>query len=266
MKYNELVLKHQPLDGKSGQSDSLFDFRIRDDSTCALHRYTYNLVKALVHPLHNFLQHHDPNRHNADEIQVMLMPTAGYIAEKAAALQQKSNSLKRPRHPPPPPRVQGRHCYIATNQESLTAETLERAVAGWGVLGVFQISGCSVVHGTPGRHAELKLMEFLANDILQLNVKTWGTNRHPLRKKLPEAHKPIITGERLPCAVCRIAATQYECISRILPSHGHLYFSTIEQEIEKAEGEEKELAKRILLNPEQSSKVLLEKKGRVLTH
>lgn len=186
----------------------------------SLDRYLSNLVRALVHPLHNFLQCHH-GLHNADEIQVMLMPKDGPLAAAEGARVSAAA-----------PRKEGvrsgtsslRRCYVATNNETVTEDGLQDAVRGWGVAGVFQISEFVLVRGEKGRHAEQKLLDHLRAHILP---PFSPPARHRDDSGLMPAQKALVVGERLPCVACRLFATLYEDVAVLLPSHGHMYLSTI---------------------------------------
>ncbi|CBZ29980.1 hypothetical protein, unknown function [Leishmania mexicana MHOM/GT/2001/U1103] len=220
---NELVLRHGTMktsDLKTTRHPALYQ-RVRrphdrSSSPFMLDRYLSNLVRALVHPLHNYLQCHH-SLHNADEVQVMLIPKDGPIAlaDKAAVPSRSSSShggsgaLRR--------------CYVATNNETLTPESLQAAVADWGVAGVFQIGEFVLVTGEKGCHAEKKLLEHLETKVLS----------HAAPPVLPTAdQKALIVGERLPCVACRLFAIAFESVAVLLPSHGHLYLSTIAAGVE----------------------------------
>ncbi|KAG5469100.1 hypothetical protein LSCM4_02496 [Leishmania orientalis] len=215
---NELVLRHGTMktsDLKTTRHPVLYE-RVKKplnrlSSPFMLDRYLSNLVRALVHPLHNYLQCHH-SLHNADEVQVMLMPKDGPIA--------LADRATVPSRPPPPPGACSalRRCYVATNNETLTQESLQAAVADWGVAGVFQIAEFVLVTGEKGCHAEQKLLVHLQTQVLS----------HAAPPVLPTAdQKALIVGERLPCVACRLFAIAFESVAVLLPSHGHLYLSTI---------------------------------------
>ncbi|KAG5469803.1 hypothetical protein CUR178_01942 [Leishmania enriettii] len=215
---NELVLRHGTMkksDLKTTRYPALYERvkkpRNRLSSHFMLDRYLSNLVRALVHPLHNYLQCHH-SLHNADEVQVMLMPKDGPIA--------LADRTTVPSRPPPPPRGSSalRRCYVATNNETLTQESLQAAVADWGVAGVFQIAEFVLVTGEKGCHAEQKLLVHLQTQVLS----------HAAPPVLSTSdQKALIVGERLPCVACRLFAIAFESVAVLLPSHGHLYLSTI---------------------------------------
>ncbi|CAJ1033583.1 hypothetical protein, conserved [Leishmania lindenbergi] len=211
---NELVLRHGTMktsDLKTTRHPVLYQ-RVGRAHDCSsspfmLDRYLSNLVRALVHPLHNYLQCHH-SLHNADEVQVMLMPKDGPIA-----LADRTAT---------PPRFSSypggssalRRCYVATNNETLTQENLQAAVAGWGVAAVFQIGEFVLVTGKKGCHAEQKLLDHLETQVLS----------HTAPSALPSANqKALIVGERLPCVACRLFAIEFESVAVLLPSHGHFY-------------------------------------------
>ena len=184
-----------------------------------LERYLFNLVRALVHPLHNFLQCHH-GLHNADEVQVMLMPKEGPIAAADRAIDSDPNAIVA--------RSGGcdssmfRRCYVATNNETLTQDSLQRAVHQWGVAGVFQISEFVLVRGVKGQHAEQKLLGHLRSRI-------FTSAKFPLHTcdfVSAADQKALVVGERLPCAACRLFAVLFEDVAVLLPSHGHMYLST----------------------------------------
>ncbi|KAK7202025.1 OTT_1508-like deaminase [Novymonas esmeraldas] len=239
---NELVLKHGTMatsDLKTTRRPVLYH-RLAGKHACSsspflLDRYLSNLVRALVHPLHNFLQCHH-SLHNADEVQVMLMPREGPIAEA----DRRSHPFASPANG-----TAARRCYIATNNETLTEGSLQAAVADWGVAGVFQISEFKLVTGEKGRHAEQKLLEHLQTEILPR-----GTTPAP-----PTAdQKALIVGERLPCVVCRLFAVAYESVAVLLPSHGHLYLSTLHA---AAESRAAHNVKDVLASPGAAAALLL---------
>ncbi|KPA81156.1 macrophage migration inhibitory factor-like protein [Leptomonas pyrrhocoris] len=187
------------------------------NSLFVLDRYLSNLVRALVHPLHNFLQCHH-GLHNADEVQVMLMPKDGPVAAADRAVESDLTSST-------PRKVTNsstlRRCYVATNNETLSEASLRNAVQDWGVAGVFQISEFVLVRGAKGQHAEQKLLEYLRTCILSTTVL------HVNDAALTADQKALVVGERLPCVACRLFAIPYEDVSVLLPSHGHMYLSTI---------------------------------------
>jgi hypothetical protein len=231
---NELVLRHGTMSAselRTSRRPALFQRVLRGrtqvnakQSYCAassppqflLERYLSNLVRAVVHPLHNFLQCHH-GLHNADEVQVMLMPKDGPIAvaDRVATASTSSDSTRTATSSPL------RRCYVATNNETLTEGSLQSAVRGWGVAGVFQISDFVLVQGEKGQHAEQKLLSFLRGRILSSRQPCLGGSA------LTAKEKALVVGERLPCVACRLFAILYEDISVLLPSHGHMYLSTI---------------------------------------
>ena len=212
-----------------------------------LDRSQWNLVKSFVHPLHNFLQQQEA-LHNEDELQVLMLP-----AEDEYGVKSKKQNTG------------GRVVFVATNQESLTQEGLEKATAGWGVLSTLRITSMSVIHGEKGRHAEQKLIDFYMStykkkdwaNVLRNCKRLEGQEKRGEKKdaaevsETPEAasveddhylpfvafegvtsgtDSAIIVGERLPCVACRLyaAVTGVDKHVAILPTHGHLYLATFE--------------------------------------
>ncbi|KPI89516.1 hypothetical protein ABL78_1392 [Leptomonas seymouri] len=223
------------------------------NSLFVLDRYLSNLVRALVHPLHNFLQCHH-GLHNADEVQVMLMPKNGPIAAADCAVKSNAASLT------PSKATSGttlRRCYVATNNETLTVDSLQNAVQGWGMAGVFQISEFVLVRGSEGQHAEQKLLEYLRTRILS------PAALHFSDKVLTSDQKALVVGERLPCAACRLFAIPYEDVSVLLPSHGHMYLSTIAPSLAALESNKattekgKKVVRSAYMNPAVAAKLLL---------
>lgn len=254
---NELILRHQcskTSEWKTEASPILFH-RISSFSACSqsrkrprspgskevqfsVDRFLFNTVQALAHPLHNYLQCY-LGLHNADEIQLMLMPRDGPIAEADTLTRQRvgglsgaagKNSNSPVRKGTLPSR---RHCYVATNNETVSDEALQAAVKGWGTPSVFQINGFTMVRGEKGRHAEQKLLEHLIS-ILDVNSKKI---KRPVSSRkgevpsylgdLPASQRALILGERLPCVACRIFSIPFEPFAVLLPSHGHMYLSTV---------------------------------------
>eukprot|EP00658_Telonema_sp_P-2_P000820 TRINITY_DN10298_c0_g2_i1.p1 TRINITY_DN10298_c0_g2~~TRINITY_DN10298_c0_g2_i1.p1 ORF type:complete len:350 (+),score=114.21 TRINITY_DN10298_c0_g2_i1:315-1364(+) len=211
-----------------------------------LDRAQWNLVKSFVHPLHNFLQQQEC-LHNEDELQVLMLP-----AEDEYGVKSKKHTA-------------GRVVFLATNQESLTQEGLDKATAGWGVLSTLHITSMSVIHGEKGRHAEQKLIDFYMStykkkdwaNVLKNVKRLEGQEKRGEKKETAEvADTPVaasveddhylpfvafegvtsgtdsavIVGERLPCVACRLyaAVTGVDRHVAILPTHGHLYLATFE--------------------------------------
>ncbi|KAG5495148.1 hypothetical protein JKF63_02202 [Porcisia hertigi] len=215
---NELVLRHGTMrtsDLKTTRHPALYQrvgkLQNRSDSPFMLDRYLSNLVRALVHPLHNYLQCHH-GLHNADEVQVMLMPKDGPIAlaDRTSAPPCHASSLGGS--------SALRRCYVATNNETLTQKSLQEAVADWGVAEVFQIGEFVLVTGEKGCHAEQKLLRHLRLQVLR---------RAALPVLATADQKALVVGERLPCVACRLFAIAFEPVAVLLPSHGHFYLSTI---------------------------------------
>ncbi|GET91929.1 hypothetical protein, unknown function [Leishmania tarentolae] len=253
---NELVLRHGTMkssDLKTTRHPVLYQ-RVRgrhdrSSSPFMLDRYLSNLVRALVHPLHNYLQCHH-SLHNADEVQVMLMPKDGPIALADRAVVSS-------RSPSPHGGSSAlRRCYVSTNNETLTQESLQAAVTNWGVAGVFQIGEFVLVTGEKGRHAEQKLLEHLETKILS----------HMTPSVLPTAdQRALIVGERLPCVACRLFAIAFESVAVLLPSHGHLYLSTIAAGVENDAAAESGKTKDInamISSPAAAAALLLSPKHR----
>ena len=191
-----------------------------------LDRTLFNLVRTLVHPLHNFLQQ-SHGLHNEDELQVMLIPAA----TTAAASGPGATTVRR-------------RGYVATNQESLTQGTLDNATKDWGVLSTLRIDSLEVVHGEKGRHAEQKLIDYfmkltatrakaLRSRVRGISGDGWDSSLAVDFKGVAssEASSVVVVGERLPCAACRLyaAVTGADRHLAILPSHGHMYLSTLDR-------------------------------------
>lgn len=213
----------------------------------SLDRYLSNLVRALVHPLHNFLQCHH-RLHNADEVQVMLMPRDGPLAAAEASVEATAHAAS------------FRRCYIATNHETLTEAGLQAAVRGWGVAGVFQISEFVLVRGEKGRHAEQKLLEHLRR---RLPAFSAAASRGGHGGRLTADQKALVVGERLPCVTCRLFATFFEDVAVLLPSHGHMYLSTIPLSLNALESstciaeEDKAVVRGAYADPAKAARLLL---------
>ncbi|EPY33911.1 macrophage migration inhibitory factor-like protein [Strigomonas culicis] len=202
----------------------------------------------------------------------MLMPRQGPIAAAERAYRRGSSaaaSRKRAREDVLDTTAL-RHCYVATNKETLTEEALASAIAGWGSPGVFQIDGFTLVRGAAGRHAEVKLLEFLVEEILSLPPSSQTPH---FLERLPTEERVLVVGERFPCVACRVMAVPYEGYAQLLPSHGHFYVSTVLTEMAHActssngatrRGKDTEKAARCLASPAAVHTQLLGKKGRVL--
>lgn len=78
------------------------------------------------------------------------------------------------------------------------------------------------MRGKKGVHAEIKLLEHLETLVAGRSLPT-----------LPATEKAILLGERFPCAACRLFAVDYEPYTQLLPSHGHLYISTLDSTISR---------------------------------
>ncbi|CCW67353.1 unnamed protein product [Phytomonas sp. Hart1] len=245
---NELVLKHEAMkprdpDMRASRFKCIISPEKRLPAIFKLNTFCFNFVRSLVHPLHNFLQYHY-NLHNANELEVMLMPCKGPLAEADAryhrrvvsnmSSERKSGSARLKLKSAPlqeaaytsDGNLTGRHCYVATNNETLSENNFLDAVRNWGVAKVFDINGFTLLRtGAIGRHAEQKLLEFLVSEILPNAAPEFLA---PERKKtLQPTEKALVIGERLPCAVCKLFARRYEPYAEMLPSHGHLYLSTV---------------------------------------
>ena len=150
--------------------------------------WIFNFSQFFVRPLHNFLQYHF-GLDNEDEIQLMVMP------------RRKTDDANA-----------WMDVFFATNSDTVTQETLDQAVADWKVMGVYRVRSLTVVTGDGGRHAEQKLLDhFLVME----------------REYDFTEERAVLIGERLPCVACRIFAIPFEDRVTILPSHGHLYISTV---------------------------------------
>ncbi|CCW59665.1 unnamed protein product [Phytomonas sp. EM1] len=280
---NELVLKHMAMKERDPVIHANRFKRIaspdkREPVMFKLNAYCFNFVRSLVHPLHNFLQYHY-DLHNADELEVMLMPCKGPLAEADARYHchlgcktptgRKGGSTTRAIELGLQQRavrsgdasLKGRHCYVATNNETLSDDNLAAAVRNWGVSRVFGISAFTMLRtGAIGRHAEQKLLEFLFSEILPHAAPEFLLSSR--KENLLPMEKALVIGERLPCAVCKLFARRYEPYAQMLPSHGHLYLSTVCTTLSFDSSLEE-----LLLSPASAASILMEKgSGRCLMH